>query len=337
VRKRVTIQEVAREAGTSITTVSRYLNGRYENMSQETKEKIKKIIEMLDYQPNTLAQGLKGNRSRIVAAVVVNIGYPYCVSLIRAIQDVLTPAGYSLAVCETGGDAERELRVLQSLQAQQVDGLILQTNGDNNEELHKIASRTPVVLVDRTFSIPRVASVVTDNEVASNTLTTHLLQQGYKNVMYVTEEVGQISTRDQRLNGYIAACCARGVEPWICWVNRAHPDTFSHAIDALETKKDARPYAVYTANGLLMKEIYEALIDEGMHIPNLLGIATFDEPDWVNLIRPTLTCIRQPTQETGEWAANEILRRMAVDFVPPVVEVQVLKSTLVYGDSTRLS
>lgn len=320
----------------SITTVSRYLNGRYEIMSENTKKRIQSVIETLNYQPNVLAQGLKGNRSRIVAVVVVNIGYPYCVALIRAIQDVLTTEGYSLAVCETGGDSNRELQVLQSLQAQQVDGLILQTSGHNNAEIRKIAAVTPVVLVDRSFSIPGVTSVVTNNESASKGITSFLFEEGYQNVVYVTEDVAGISTRAERLSGYQSACGFYARAPLVYLVNRDRLTSFSTVIRDLETMAQEQLTAVYTANGLIMRELYPALLNKGFQGPSPIGVATFDEPDWADLIRPRLTCVRQPTQETGQWAAHEILRMISEGHTSTSDLVHVLESTLVIGESTKL-
>ena len=151
--KKVTIKDVAREAGVSIATISRYLNQNYSSMSEATKNRIEEVIQNLNYHPNKMAQGLKG-QSRTIAVVVVNMSYPFCVSVIRSISEVLNESGYSLLVCETGEDPDKELTLLRSLVANGVDGIILQTNGKNNDVLHDLAKKMPIVLVDRGHPTP---------------------------------------------------------------------------------------------------------------------------------------------------------------------------------------
>jgi len=335
-QKRVTIQDVAKQAGVSITTVSRYLNGRFDAMSEDTQHRIRDVIATLNYQPNVLAQGLKGNRSKTVAVVVVNIGYPFCVSLIRALQDVFTPAGYSLVVVETGGDSAREYNCLLSLQAQQVDAFVLQTNGDNNRLVEEMATRIPVVFVDRQFPIPGVTSVITNNEVASFDLTSHLFLEGYRRVLYVTEAPDKVSTRTERIDGYRKACKAHKIAPWIALVDRNVPSTFTTAAEQLSDAAESRsPQAVYTANGLLMLELYPFLRTQNWPVPSQLGIATFDEPDWVHIATPSITCVRQPVADIGAYTANTVLHLLE-DYKKPETQVQILDSVLVLRDSTRL-
>lgn len=333
--KRATIQDVATQSGVSITTVSRFLNGHFGAMSQQTRQKIEAVISTLNYQPNTLAQGLKGSRSRTIAVVVVNIGYPFCVSLIRALTDVFTSSGYRLVVCETGGDPIREQQCLSALEAQQIDAIVMQTNGDNNAQVAELAARIPVVLVDRRFDIPSVTTVITNNEASSYQLTSHLLVNGYQRVLYVTEPPDQVSTRIERLDGYRRACLDSQVPPWIAYVDRSEQNSFDKVIHQLIEHKSLVPVAVYTANGLLMLDLYPLLKAIQWHIPNHLGVSTFDEPDWVHVATPSLTCVRQPVKAMGEFTATRVLQLLE-DGSKKRKRVQVLESALVVRDSTRL-
>jgi LacI family kdg operon repressor len=333
--KRITIKDVAREAGVSIATVSRYLNNNFLYMSEETKLRIEAVINRLNYQPNKLAQGLKG-QSRTVAVVVVNIGYPFCVSIIRSISEVLNASGYSLMVCETGGDAERELSLLRSLLAQGVDAIIIQTNGDNNNFLERLAKTMPILLIDRQFSVPNAISVVTNNEQISRQLTERLFQEGYEHVFYVSEPLEGLSTREERHKGYLQACQAFQKIPQVIWVNRKNPESLLRCAESLKTQT-CFPFAVYTANGLLMLELYPILSQMGFAIPEKMGLATFDEPDWVKITTPLLTCIRQPTTEMGQLAANTILERLRSENPQEQDEsVRMIPSEILFSASTRL-
>ncbi len=334
-RKRTTIKDVARKAEVSITTVSRYLNRNYDVMSEETRKKIEEVIRSLGYQPNKLAQGLKGS-SRNIAVVVVNISYPFCVSVIRSISSILTEEGYNLLVCETGGDPHREQKVIRSLEAQNIDGLIIQTDGQNTQLLEETAQAIPVVLIDREFPIPSVVSVLTNDFVASNQLTTALFQKGYKNILYVTEPLRNISTRIERLKGYTESCKQFNKKPWVIEIERGDITRLRSVIDLIETWSTTEPFTVYTANGLIMLDLYPLLKTTHFSIPNPMGLATFDKPDWAHLITPSLTCVRHPTEEMGLYAAREILQRIK-DGGTFTHHVKVVDSTVILSDSTRLS
>ncbi|WP_134699483.1 LacI family DNA-binding transcriptional regulator [Ammoniphilus sp. YIM 78166] len=333
--RRITIKDVAREAGVSITTVSRYLNQNYEAMGEETRVKIKEVIQRLGYQPNKLAQGLKGP-SRNIGVVVVNMSYPFCVSVIRSISKILSDAGYNLMVCETSGDPQREKGVIQSLVAQNIGGLIIQTNGENNALLEEVARTLPVVLIDREFPIPAVTNVVTNNFHASEKLTSALFHEGYQQVLFITESVAQISTRTERLNGYTHACQQHAKDPRILWIERGNQATLESVIEELLKLSRKDPFSIYTANGLIMLELYPLVKDCGIPSPRPMGLATFDEPDWVGLTVPHLTCVRQPTFQMGEYAAKKILMQIK-DRNVATPHVEVLPSTVILSESSRLA
>ncbi len=335
-QRRITIEDVAREAGVSITTVSRFLNQDYGAMREETKNRIQSVIEQLGYHPNKFAQGLKRNRSKTVAVVVVNMGYPFCVGVIRSLSDVLHEAGYSLLVAETGADADREEKVLRSLMAQPVDGIVIQTNGANNELLAEIAKSTPVVLIDRQFDVPGAVNIVTNNAEASEQLTASLFAQGYQRVLYVTEEVQQISTRVDRLRGYEAACMKAGKLPWVAWIDRARPSTLQEAVHDVMAARPQEPFAVYAANGLIMLDLYPLIRQLDYPVPSAMGIATFDEPDWAKIATPPLTCVRQPTREIGESAADVLLKALRKKQDAPIRRTSriILPSTVIPAGAT---
>ncbi|GMA51094.1 HTH-type transcriptional regulator KdgR [Alicyclobacillus contaminans] len=334
---KITIEDVAREAGVSITTVSRYLNQDYGAMRAETRQRIQAVIEQLGYQPNKFAQGLKRNRSRTVAVVVVNMGYPFCVGVIRSLSDALHHAGYSLLVAETGGDKNREAHILQNLRAQSVDGLVIQTNGENQSLLTELAAAIPVVLIDRQFDMPGVVNIVTNNAEASEQLTRHLFAAGYTRVLYVTETLRQVSTRIDRLRGYEAACVAAHRTPWVVWMDKANPDSLRGVVDEILSARAQQPLAVYTANGLIMLELYPRLRSLPLSVPDELGIATFDQPDWAQVATPPLTCVRQPTEQIGQSAAETLLKllRKKSDTRSLREKRVVLPSQLIPGGSTE--
>lgn len=337
--KRITIQDVASQAGVSITTVSRYLNGRYASMGKATRTRIGEVIDELGYRPNALAQGLKGNRTHIVAAVVVNTTYPFCVGFLRPLGNVLSRAGYHLFVCETGGDIQRERDIIESLLAQQVDAMVVQSDGHNNHLYGEIATTMPVVFADRGFDVPSAYHVTTNNYEASKRVTQHLIDSGYKQILYVTEDPEDvIPTRQHRLNGYTDACLEANLETWTIIVDKSNQATFQTVYDAIPSAEDkaALPMAIYTANGLLMVQLYHRLVHSGLNVPNQLGLATFDDPEWAQFVEPSLTCVRQPAVAMGEHTAKFLLELLERGAVLDDAKKQVVPSTLIIGGSTEI-
>lgn len=306
-RTKVTIQDVARAAGVSITTVSRYLNGRFSSMSAETRDRIARVIAETGYQPSRVAQALKANRTGIIGAIVVNLGYPLCVSVIRALSEAVEPHGLQLMVAESRGDAERERRALDAMRRQAVDALVVQTDGMNNALLAEWTKEKPVIWFDRGFGIAGGMDVVTNNLEASRELTLHLAQQGYRHVVYVSEPLRGIETRMDRLAGYEQACRSTGLRSEIHWVHRGQPATYEPVLEAVRSAVSDGPAAVYTANGLILQELYPRLRRLDITVPDPLGIATFDQPDWADIATPALTCVRQPTEAMGQAIARALM------------------------------
>lgn len=336
-QKRTTIQDVAKASQVSISTISRFLHGRYESMSETTKERIAQVISELNYKPNVLAQGLKGNITKTIAIVVVDISYPFCASIIRSLSTILTAADYRLIVSDSGGDKARERSILESLIAQQVEGIIIQTNGDNNDLIKDIAKDLPVVIVDRQFDITNTINVVTNNQKASFELTEHLFRAGYHDVVYVTEQILGISTRQARLDGYEQACLQFKHKSIIAWVSKDNATSLEAAIQQIRNHAIEKPAAIYTANGLLMLPLYPLIRNEGWNIPEELGLATFDEPDWACLITPPLTCVRQPTSEIGVLCGQAVLEALEQNKNTQKVQIITIPSIITPRGSTLLS
>lgn len=334
--KRVTIEEVAEATGVSISTVSNFLNGKYGSMAESTRDRIAKVVEQLNYRPNMFAQGLKGSRSRTIGLVFLNIGYPYCVSLIRALNGVFARHDYRLVVCETKEDANQEAKILESLVAQQVEAIVIQATGKNLKLIADIAKSIPVVIVDREYSVDHTLVIATNNMESSEEVTRRLFESGYHRVLFVSEPVQSVSTRSQRLEGYVKACENAGKDTWIAWTRRDDPESLGECIRNIEESNSDYPIAVYTANGLIMIELYPRLRELNLSVPHQLGLATFDNPDWALLTTPALSTVSQPILEMGEFAANKIMEALQGHQHIMPQKRRVFPSTIQMNASTQL-
>lgn len=309
-------------------------------MSPATRRKIADVIDQLGYRPNALARGLKASQTKSVAAIVVNMGYPFCVGFLRSLSRMLASQGYHLFVAETDGDAAVERDVIQSMFSQRVDAMVLQSGGDNNDLLASIASQIPVVLVDRAFDVDHVTNMITNNAEASSEMTRHLFDRGYRRVVYVTEPEAAAPTRVERLRGYLEVCTERGIEPMVVRVERNDDGAMADVARNIPSLSIERPFAVYTANGLIMMALYKPLRALELRVPEEMGLATFDEPDWASLVDPSLTCVSQPVDEMGTLAATVVLEQIGgvIDTQDDDAAVsrtaRVIPSTLILGGST---
>jgi LacI family kdg operon repressor len=136
--EKVTMADVAKEAGVSKSTVSQYLNKRYEYMSEKTKQKIKEAIEQLGYQPNYLARSLKQKRTSMVGVIVANILHYFSTSVTRGIEDFCQEHDLHAIVCNADDNPEKEKKYIEMLRAKQVDGLIVLQIGQNNDLYHRM-------------------------------------------------------------------------------------------------------------------------------------------------------------------------------------------------------
>ena len=194
-----TISDVAREAKVGKTSVSRYLNGEMDALSEELRKRIARAIHQLDFRPNQMARGLKRGRTRLVGMVVADITNPYSVEVMRGVEAACQQHGFMLMLCNSANELKLEQRYLELLTNYRVEGLVVNPIALPEEDLEAI-SRTgvPLVLIDRRASRIKCDMVGLDNDQAASLATQHLMDQGYTAIHFITEPIGQISSRRQR-------------------------------------------------------------------------------------------------------------------------------------------
>lgn len=285
-KKNVTIADIAQAAGVSRTTVSRYLNGKYNMMSAETRTRIETVIRMTGYHPNSLAQSLRGSRSMQIGVVVSDISSPFCSSMVRSIGHTLLDNGYVPLFVDSKDDPELEQHLIQTLLSRKVDGLIVNTSSFVNPRLIQIAcDGVPVVLCDRyirDYHFPLVGCRHRDAITAS---MHHLKEEGFAKVAFFTPEYHSISTRFIRRNAYLEE------------MKSHYPDEDGEALtyvldlsDYRHTAKCIRHLlgtcspgevpAIIAANSVTCAHILMVLDHMGLACPQNLGLCGPDDWGW---------------------------------------------------------
>lgn len=319
--KNLTIMDIAKTAGVSKTTVSRYLNGKYEYMSAETRERIRTVIELTDYHPNRIAQSLKSQKSLLIALVIADIESPFSSALIKSIGNALLPFGYNIIVANSDNQYENEQRNIQSLLDQQVDGLIVNTVRAFNPELIRLANNGfPVVLLDRFVNDYKFDIAYLDNHKPISDIVRHLKEEGFSDLHLFTQECEDVSPRQQRKEAFQKCLTEYGVlnpQENIHVLKMENKEPVCDAIQSILQKAvSSAPPAILCTNGMSLVYTMSAVRSLQLSLPTDLGICGFDDWGWTananltGMIDVGLTTLTPSVHHLGEVTAKLLLDRL---------------------------
>jgi LacI family transcriptional regulator len=307
---RVTMAQVAREAGVSLMTVSRVINNK-EGVSQATRERVQGVIERLDYHPSDIARGLVTKRTGTLGLVVPDIANPFFAEVARGAEYVAYSGGYNVFLCNTDEDTQRELDVLQSLEEKRVDGIVVCSSRLDDGELEEaVASHPAAVLVNRRLESDDVGSVVIDDLMGGRMATQHLLKAGHRAIGFLA---GPPTSRSGygRAEGYRTALAAAGVEynpEWTCYCFPMVDGGREMARYLLSVHPELT--ALFCYNDLVAIGASQACVDLGRTIPGDVAIVGFDDIPLAALVIPSLTTCRVLRYELGSEAVRLLLDKI---------------------------
>ncbi|WP_368503112.1 substrate-binding domain-containing protein [Alkalihalophilus sp. As8PL] len=307
--KKITMLDVALEANVSKSTVSQYINKRYDYMSAETKKRIEEAIDQLGYQPNYLARSLKQKKTSTIGVIVANILHSFSTQVIRAVEDYCHEHDFHVIVCNADDDPEKEKKYIEMLRAKQVDGLIVFPTGGNRDLFKQMVDENyPLVFVDRIIEDLAVPSIILDNEKASLLAVEHLLQRNYKRIGIVTTSlIRHLTPRIERVRGYKNALAANGIKVREDYMKSVDVPFMKEAIKEM-LQLDEPPNALLAGNDLALIEVLKLVKEEGINVPTELAVVGIDDVSFASLFNPTLTTVAQPAFEMGTDAARMLLK-----------------------------
>lgn len=319
-----TIKDVAREANVSIATVSRVINGK-DKVKKETREKIQRAIEKLNYVPDLAARTMKINRTKTIGMVVPLLSNEYWAKLAEIIQRALIKKGYTLIVSTTNYERESDNPCLTTLLERKVDGLIIGTLFKSEEEEKakylQMFVEQGIPLVSFSNINNSITSVSGDNLSSSMEAVKYLIQLGHKKIAFI----GSISTGMDRELGYRNALMLNDIavdESIILSDRHEHVFYFSQygyqcAKQLIHNNKDFT--AIFCSNDLIAIGAIKALEELGFDVPSDKVIVGFDDIEMAGLYRPALTTIRQPIEEMANAAIQILLEQIEnpVDYYAP--------------------
>ncbi len=312
-----TIADVAAAAGVSKATVSRFLNHRERLLSPDIATRVETAIAALGYSPSPMAQALSRGRSRLIGLIVADITNPYSVAVLRGAEKACQDAGYLVMLFNLGNDFGREREAIDALASYQVDGFILNTLGHGAGVVDAVTMHgKPAVLVDRRHDGMEADFVSLDNAGAVDLACAHLVDMGWRELLYVTEALQGVSTRRERaaaFGDFVAAHGAQGigVSGNVFESEDGANDALDDALRALHAR--AVPpcrAALITGNAVVTLRTAAAMKRLGWQFGRELGLVGFDDPEWASLVGPGLSAIVQPTDAIGRGAAGCLIERL---------------------------
>jgi len=304
---RVTMADVAREAGVSLMTVSRVINHK-DDVSATTRQHVLEVIELLGYRPSGIARGLATQRTGTLGLVVLDVANPFFADVARGAEEQAYVEGYNVFLCNTDEDPQRELAVLQSLEEKRVDGVVLCSSRLDSRELYAALARHPaVVLVNRRLEDDGVSTVLVDDVAGGQAATQHLLQAGHRAVGFLAGPPASHSGRE-RAKGYRAALADAGLPYNPAWVQPCSPVVQS-GYEAAQGLLTAHPEltALFCYNDLVAVGALRACADLGRRVPDDLAIVGFDDISLAALVTPPLTTCCVARYELGTQAMQLLL------------------------------
>lgn len=355
----VRLVDVARAAEVSVATVSRVLNGH--PVDPALAERVRDATTRLGYRPNAVARNLRRRDTQVWAVVITDVTNPFFTSLVRGLEDVAQASGFSVLLCNSDEDADKERRYLDVAESERVAGLVLTPRTPATDVSRLMRAGIPIVAVDRPLRPGRSPARTPDparpdatpeqdgarratpaDTVLTDTVTTssaagaaaatdHLLEHGWRRPACISGPLDSV-TGAERATGYLRSMRHHGCTPIVRHTSFSAEGGRAAATELL-TGGDP-PDAFFVANSNLTLGVLTAIADLGKRLRTDVGLISFDDAPWAPLLDPPLTVVSQPAYDLGATAGRLLLARIHGEAEPEPVQV-TLPTTLVERASCR--
>lgn len=326
--RRFTINDIAAAAGVSRTTVSRYINGQLHLMSEETRTRLKTVIELLDYRPSDIARNLRRRTTKMIGVIIADIISPFSSAIIVGIEETLERNDYTPLFVNCSEDLRQEERFIQRFLARGIDGLIVNTPSTDNKHLISVVCQgTPVILCDRNVKDYEFDLVSFDNRQLMDQVVRHLHSAGFTRPALFVEPYERNSTRLYRMEGFL-----RSMKK-IYGRDAAEDVYIIHTGEAENTTEQIQRFiaslspgdipAVFCANTVTTLRVYHTMRNLGLRIPQDMGLCGTEDWNWDQgmnwqvFMEPGITTATLAARQLGRCAAELLLQRIASPELPP--------------------
>jgi LacI family transcriptional regulator len=329
-----TIYDVAREAGVSMATVSRVVNGN-PNVKPTTRKKVLEAIELLGYRPNAVARGLASKKTTTVGVIIPDISSIFFSELARGIEDIATMYKYNIILSNSDQNKEKELRLIQTLLGKQVDGIVFMGGRLLEEHIQEFKqSPVPIVLAATMDEKGEIPSVNIDYEQAAFDAVSDFVQKGHKRIAAVMGPEDDPVNGDLKLSGYKKALEEGNLpldDSLISYGDYTY-DSGKEAVDNF-SQLENRPTAIFTATDEMALGVIHAIQDTGSKVPEDVEVISCENTRLAQMVRPTLSSVVLPMYDIGAVAMRLLTKYMNKEHVEE--QVVVLPHRIEYRQSTK--
>ena len=337
--KDITIYDIAKGVGYSPTTVSRALND-HPAVNKKTKQRIYDIAAQMGYRSNLFASNLRKQRTNTIGVIVPILNSNFQSSVMAGMEKVANEAGYNLIISQSMGTMQKEMANAKTMYNSRVDGLLVSLAHDSESIEHFepfFKKGVPVIFYDRVAEHKQSTSIVIDNVQAAYKATTHLVEQGCRNIVHITGNL-KINLYTDRLKGYKYALIDKDL-PFRESLVFATDLTEEAGIKAAEQilKMNPRPDGIFVANDFCAVNCMKALKQAGVAIPDDMAVVGFNNDPITRVVEPNLTTIDYPGYEMGEVAVRSLVNYLDSLSDISITNTVTLRSELIIRESSLKS
>lgn len=337
-KRQITLKDIAKELGVSISTVSKALKNS-EEISRDTKEKVQAFARLYNYKPNNIAISLKNKRTKNIGVIVPDIVHYFFTTVVRGIENYANEKGYNVIVCLSNESFDREVINMEMLANGSIDGFIMSLSAGTEKKndfnhLREVTEQgIPLVLFDRITEEIQCDKVIIDDALGAYNATKKLLNEGRKKIALLTTEDFFSVSRNRNL-GFEKALEDSGLK-----VDRNNILKLPYMdIDEVEISsflKRVKPDAVLSVNEIFGIYGMRVLQKMGKRVPEDVSIIGFTDGLLAKHANPSLSSVAQHGEKMGEIAAKMLIERVENDDENPNYKTKILEPTLIERDSTN--
>ncbi len=308
----ITRNDVAKLAGVSTATVSYVINNGPRPVSNDTRQKVLRAIEQLNYRPNVIARSLKTKKTYTAGIIITDILNYTLASVERSIEELLVQQNYSLTICNSDELVEREHMWLEMLRDRRMDGLILLPTGGNRSFLFALVeeSEQHLVLIDRQIEGLKADTVLFDNEAGAYEGMRHLIELGHKRIGLLNLP-SSLTPGQGRLRGYERALQDGGlpVRPQLIREGSFKAQEGPRLVREL-LNQDPQPTALFVSSNRLAQSVLQEVKTRGLRMPDDIALCVFDDVPYFSFFNPSITAISVNMNEFGQDTVQFLIERI---------------------------
>lgn len=309
--RRVTIQDVAKEAQVSVSAVSKVLRDAY-GVSPEMRTKVTTAIEKLGYRPQASARAMRG-RSFTIGIMLTALSHPFHPEVVEGVTDELETTPYQEILITGGLTPERQQRSIEALVDRQVDGLIIIAPQMSSAWLEQLGASLPTVVVARHGGATAFDTVVDDDQGGARLMVDHLVGLGHRRIVHTSHPAGDLErphvlAHTARCDGFIRAMQRHGLEPDVIETAYTEEGGYRAGVEALS--RPTPPTAIFAGADIAALGVLRAAEEHGLRVPEDLTVTGYDNVNASSIGRVSLTTVDQSGHLTGQMSARLLLERL---------------------------